>query len=203
MRAGEDTVVNMALSERGYRTWRAQDVTMIHHSPCVTPPVLLRHHFKRGRGLGRIILAHWAPGLPPAWELRYYLLAYLPGRAGVIGASVRRWGSRRDRARYALAFPLVLSGALASWVGTWWELLTGGVAQLRQVPATARFAPRFARSYRRISGRCAVGHVDTREEGAAVAASGQASRDGVAQKIPLAVGDAEAHLARRATAGSH
>jgi hypothetical protein len=52
MRAGEDTVVNMALTERGYRTWRAQDVTMIHHSPCATPAVLLRHHFKRGRALG-------------------------------------------------------------------------------------------------------------------------------------------------------
>jgi hypothetical protein len=59
MRAGEDTVVTMELTGRGYPTWRAQDVTMIHHSPCATPGVLLRHHFKRGRAHGRIILDRW------------------------------------------------------------------------------------------------------------------------------------------------
>jgi hypothetical protein len=124
MRAGEDTVVNMALTERGYRTWRAQDVRMIHHSPCATPAILLRHHFKRGRALGRIILDQWRPGLPPAQELSYYLREYLPGRVGQITAAVRRWGSRRERIHYARAFPLVVAGAAASWVGTWYSLLT-------------------------------------------------------------------------------
>jgi spore germination protein len=140
MRAGEDTVVNMALTERGYRTWRAHDVTMIHHSPCATFPVLLRHHFKRGRALGRIIVDEWAPGLPPAGELGYYLLDYLPGRIGDITAAVRRWGSRRERVRYALAFPLVVSGAVASWVGTWYELLITARARPREVAAAAGFA---------------------------------------------------------------
>lgn len=124
MRAGEDTVVNMALTERGYRTWRAQDVTMIHHSPCATPAGLLRHHFTRGQALGRIILDQWQPGLPPAEELRYYLREYLPGRVGDITAGVKRWGSRRERGHYARAFPLVVAGATASWVGTWYSLLT-------------------------------------------------------------------------------
>jgi glycosyltransferase involved in cell wall biosynthesis len=124
MRAGEDTVVNIELTERGYPTWRAQDVRMIHHSPCATPTVLLRHHFKRGRALGRIILDQWRPALPPAGELRYYLRQYLPGRVGDITAAVKRWGSRRERAHYARAFPLVVAGAAASWAGTWYSLLT-------------------------------------------------------------------------------
>jgi hypothetical protein len=148
MRAGEDTVVNMALTERGYRTWRAQDVRMIHHSPCTTPAVLLRHHFKRGRAMGRIILDQWRPSLPPAAELRYYLRRYLPGRVGDITAAVRRWGSRRERVHYARAFPLVVAGAAASWAGTWYSLLTipggrrGDVARAAVFsgwePATAR-----------------------------------------------------------------
>lgn len=124
MRAGEDTVVNMELTERGYPTWRAQDVRMIHHSPCATLTVLLRHHFKRGRALGRIILDQWRPALPPAGELRYYLRQYLPGRVGDITAAVKRWGSRRERAHYARACPLVAAGAAASWAGTWYSLLT-------------------------------------------------------------------------------
>jgi hypothetical protein len=129
MRAGEDTVVNMALFRGGYPAWRAQDVTMIHHSPCATPAVLVRHHFKRGRGLGRIILDQWRPGLPPAGELRYYLRQHLPGRVGQISASVRRFGGRRERIQYAWAFPLVVAGATASWLGTWFELLRGGRAR--------------------------------------------------------------------------
>jgi glycosyltransferase involved in cell wall biosynthesis len=140
MRAGEDTVVNMALTERGYRTWRAQDVTMIHHSPCATPSVLLRHHFKRGRALGRIILDQWRPGLPPAGELRYYLREYLPGRVGDVTAAVRRWGSRRERVHYARAFPLVVAGAAASWVGTWYSLLTIPRGRRGDVARAALFA---------------------------------------------------------------
>jgi UDP-N-acetylmuramyl pentapeptide synthase/glycosyltransferase involved in cell wall biosynthesis len=140
MRAGEDTVVNMELTGRGYPTWRAQDVTMIHHSPCATPGVLLRHHFKRGRAHGRIILDQWAPGLPPAGELRYFLAEYLPGRVRQITAAVRSWGSRRERARYTLVFPLVVAGAAASWVGTWYELLTAGRARRDEVAAAVGFA---------------------------------------------------------------
>ncbi|HEX3832830.1 MAG TPA: Mur ligase family protein, partial [Solirubrobacteraceae bacterium] len=140
MRAGEDTVVNMELTGRGYPTWRAQDVRMIHHSPCATPGVLLRHHFKRGRAHGRIILDQWAPGLPPAGELRYFAVEYLPGRVRQIGAAVRSWGSRRERVRYTLVYPLVVAGAAASWAGTWYQLLTAGRARLDEVGAAAGFA---------------------------------------------------------------
>jgi UDP-N-acetylmuramoyl-tripeptide--D-alanyl-D-alanine ligase len=150
MRAGEDTVVNMELTGRGYPTWRAQDVMMIHHSPCTTPRVLVGHHFKRGRAHGRIILDQWAPGLPPGGELRYFLVEYLPGRIRQITAAVRSWGSRRDRAHYAVVFPLVIGGAVASWVGTWYELLTAGRARRDEVAAAAGFAgvepPRVSRA---------------------------------------------------------
>ena len=56
MRAGEDTVVNNELWRRGYKAYRAQDVWLVHHSPCRTPVGLARHHFIRGRAGGRILL---------------------------------------------------------------------------------------------------------------------------------------------------
>ena len=37
MRTGEDSVVNLELVQRGYQAYRAQDVTLVHHSPCRTP----------------------------------------------------------------------------------------------------------------------------------------------------------------------
>jgi hypothetical protein len=71
-----------------------------------------------------------APGLPSLEELRYYLQDYLPGRIGEIGAGVRRWGTRQERFRYRVAFPLVVAGAFASWLGTWRELLNAAPARL-------------------------------------------------------------------------
>src|SRR6266511_718091 len=55
MRAGEDTVVNTALYERGFRAYRAREVVLVHHTPCADPWRLVRHHFVRGRALGRIL----------------------------------------------------------------------------------------------------------------------------------------------------
>ena len=56
MRAGEDTVVNRELWRRGHSAFRAQDVSLTHHSRCRTPTRLVRHHYVRGRALGRIMV---------------------------------------------------------------------------------------------------------------------------------------------------
>src|SRR3954466_9219248 len=52
LRVGEDTVVNEELFRRGYLAYRAQDVLLIHHSPCRMPGRLVRHHFIRAEGMG-------------------------------------------------------------------------------------------------------------------------------------------------------
>ena len=55
MRAGEDTVVNRALFFAGKRTYFCPAASFAHASPSTGPIHLLRHHFQRGRALGRII----------------------------------------------------------------------------------------------------------------------------------------------------
>ena len=56
LRAGEDTVVNHELARRGHTAYRAQDLRLIHHTPCRTRLRLLGHYFARGRSSGRILL---------------------------------------------------------------------------------------------------------------------------------------------------
>src|SRR5207249_2827185 len=82
VRAGEDTMVNTALFSRGYKAYRAQDVTLIHHSPCRNPFLLVRHHFQRGRTLGRIMLRDYrhSGGLLRDRSARSNLLRYVPLR---------------------------------------------------------------------------------------------------------------------------
>lgn len=125
LRAGEDTVVNQELARRGYGAYRAQDVTIVHRSPCRTPWRLMRHHFVRGRGFGRILRER------DGWERRNLLgasgLRFLRQqtvrRLSATTRNVRRWGARRIRAHYLRAFPLVVAGTLAAAAGTWYELL--------------------------------------------------------------------------------
>ncbi len=64
LRAGEDTTVNMALAARGYVAYRDPRVTITHNSPCRGPWKLARHHFGRGRGMGRILLTKANAGAP-------------------------------------------------------------------------------------------------------------------------------------------
>lgn len=127
LRAGEDTVVNQELFRRGYSAYRAQDVVLIHHSPCRTAPRLLRHHFTRGRGYGRILRTR--DGVTRA-DLtghtgRLLLRRQTAARLMRTMRSVRRWGDLPMSAQYVRAFPLVVAGTLASAAGTWYELLRG------------------------------------------------------------------------------
>lgn len=65
VRTGEDTAVNRALVRRGYVAVRDPDVQLIHYNRCATPPRLLRHHFRRGRGWGRMVVAEYHTHQPP------------------------------------------------------------------------------------------------------------------------------------------
>jgi glycosyltransferase involved in cell wall biosynthesis len=125
LRAGEDTVVNRALWRRGHGAVRAQTVVLTHHSRCTTPKRLVEHHFQRGRGLGRIMVADHAAG-PPLLNprvLRRIGVDYVPDRIRRLHEAVERWGGPEERAELRRARPLVLAGAVAAWAGAWTEIL--------------------------------------------------------------------------------
>jgi hypothetical protein len=127
LRAGEDTVVNQELARRGYGAYRAQDVTLVHRSPCRTPWRLMRHHFVRGRGFGRILRERdgWGRGNLLGRSGLRFLRQQTARRLSATTRNVLRWGDRRTHAQYLRAFPLVVVGTLAAAAGTWYELLRG------------------------------------------------------------------------------
>jgi glycosyltransferase involved in cell wall biosynthesis len=118
MRAGEDTIVNRELFRRGHSAYRAQDVRLTHHSPCRGPVELVRHHFSRGRAFGKIV----------ANGDRRFVWTYVPRRISHTGRDVRRWGGELRR-HYRRAWPLVVAGTVAAWVGLVYELLRATRAQ--------------------------------------------------------------------------
>ena len=125
MRAGEDTVVNRELWRRGHGAYRARDVVLTHHNRCTTPWRLVRHHFTRGRALGRIMLGDHA-GAGPLLNRRTVRrtgAGYVPDRLRRTGAAVARWGDPDERRTYRRVRGLVAAGAVAAWVGTWCEIL--------------------------------------------------------------------------------
>jgi glycosyltransferase involved in cell wall biosynthesis len=125
MRAGEDTVVNQKLAARGYDAFRAQDVTLIHHNRCRTPLQLASRHFVRGRGFGRILLdRHRQKGrLRQTYGVRALFRLQVRERVAGTTRDIEAWADDGDRLRYRRVRPLVLVGALAHFLGTWYELL--------------------------------------------------------------------------------
>ena len=147
MRAGEDTVVNRKLFSRGCSAYRLDTVVMTHNSPCRDARTLVRHHFQRGRAMGRIILdeaeSAETPGLT-ARALLYWLFAVVPRRVSETSRNVNRWGA--DLApKYRRVYALVVLGATAAWAGLWYELLPG---LIRRRSRTERSARRRRRSRR-------------------------------------------------------
>ncbi len=139
VRAGEDTAVNIRLRGMGYKTYRAADVAIVHAGRARDTWALMRHHFQRGRSLGRIIIEFTPPGrsvLRPTVLWRHGL-AYVPARIRLTRSDVRRWGGDRLNMLYRRVAPLVLLGALAAWAGLWRELLRSG----REARATNAEAP--------------------------------------------------------------
>lgn len=127
LRAGEDTVVNQELVRRGYLAFRAQDVVLIHHSPCRTVRRLLQHHFTRGRGYGRILrqrdgVTRRDLAGPTGLEILRRQTVFRLIRTT---RNVRRWADAGTTMQFFRAFPLIVMGMLAAVAGAWFELLTG------------------------------------------------------------------------------
>ncbi len=128
MRAGEDTVVNRELWRRGHTGFRAQDVALTHHSRCTTPRRLVKHHFVRGRALGRIVIDDHGAGervLNPR-ILRNIGRDYVADRLRRTTSGVARWGGPEEQRVFRRTRPLVIAGVLAAWAGTWYEILRPG-----------------------------------------------------------------------------
>ena len=125
MRTGEDTVVNQRIAARGLVAYRAQDVTLIHHSPCRTAPKLVRHHFRRGRGFGRILLDQRRErgNLLTRKTFNSLFSKQIQKRLDMTRRHVESWGDADARAHFERVYPLVQAGATAAWLGTWYEIL--------------------------------------------------------------------------------
>lgn len=123
LRAGEDTVVNQELWRRGHRAYREQAIALTHRSPCSTPRALVRHHFLRGRALGRILRGDFDAAvsqsggperrLPPGYSRR---------RLETTDERVAEWGAELDD-EYRRARGLVKLGIAAAAAGARLELL--------------------------------------------------------------------------------
>jgi len=118
-RVGEDTVVNTRLFELGYRSYYSSEIQCIHKSPCRTVTRLLRHHYERGLGFGRIL---WEQAARPRRlrerreKIVWLLSKYPVRRTRFIMEAVRDWGATVKR-EFALSFPLVVAGVASAAVG--------------------------------------------------------------------------------------
>jgi glycosyltransferase involved in cell wall biosynthesis len=147
MRTAEDTAANTALFDLGYGAWRAQHSTMVHHSPCRSTVVMVRHHHRRGRGLGQMLRQQRRPDGPLLTRrlLRSLGPRYLVGRLRRVHAYTWRYGGDL-RWRWLAVAPLAALGVLAAWVGAWRELLAPRPGWWREL-----FAGRPGRGLRRPS----------------------------------------------------
>lgn len=124
MRAGEDTVVNNLLFERGHSAYRAQEIQLVHRNRCERPPRLVAHHFTRGRAMGRILCGDRRAGrLSLPRLVRSWLIHYIPVRLRRTSASVAGFGGPELLRRYRRVYPLVMAGTVSAWAGIWTELL--------------------------------------------------------------------------------
>lgn len=126
-RTAEDTAVNEELARRGYVALREPAVSFVHRSPCRTPWRLIRHHFRRGRGRGWLLLqgARATGGLLSRENMTHHLLGYLPRwlraiERGAKSADPDLWP------HYQRSRSLIITGAVASMAGTWFEVLRPG-----------------------------------------------------------------------------
>ena len=138
LRAGEDTVINEELFRRGYLAFRAQDLYLIHHSPCRTPWRLLRHHFTRGRGYARILRAGDGQSTPrrPGLIARHLLPTSITGRLALTSQNVRAGAGDPALLReYRRAYPLLVAAVCAAWAGALVELLHPVASPIDRVSA--------------------------------------------------------------------
>ena len=119
-RTGEDTVVNQALYASGKRTYFSAEAAFSHASPSRTVSHLVRHRFRRGQGLGRI-LRRGSP--PPSVLTSIRTSVALANRRKAALASGMRFASPTEARAYDKVRWHVRVGLLASLAGTMFELI--------------------------------------------------------------------------------
>ncbi|MDQ3655323.1 MAG: glycosyltransferase, partial [Chloroflexota bacterium] len=124
VRTAEDTAVNRALVQRGYVALRDPRIRFVHHSPCRTWRRLVRHHFNRGRGWGRLLVERHAESghLLNRDVLRTRLLRHVLERLARVANGVAD-ATPELQADYNRVRAGVALGAIASWLGMWTEIL--------------------------------------------------------------------------------
>jgi len=118
-RTGEDTVVNNRLFELGHKAYFSPNIVITHKSPCVNPWVLARHHYLRGRGLGRMLWEYPGPKKTRKFRLRrirWLLTKYPLRRIYLITRGVLRWG-KPVWGQFVLSFPLIVMGTMSAAIG--------------------------------------------------------------------------------------
>ena len=100
-------------------------IRLTHHSPCSTVPELVRHHFARGRALGRILRGDFRARTDSRKDVRRSLSGYSRRRLADTDQRVADWGEELA-AEYRRARPLVRLGIEAAKAGAHRELLAVG-----------------------------------------------------------------------------
>ena len=110
------------LFERGYSVWRDAAPLLIHRSRCRTFGALVRHHFTRGRGMGRILVEEAVnAGDFPGRRIPRFVVINVPARLRYVTRLV--WAHGRGlRATYLRTLPGVVAGAVSWWLGAVWEI---------------------------------------------------------------------------------
>lgn len=138
-RTAEDTAVNERLFRQGYVALREPAIRFTHRSPCRTPWRLVRHHFRRGRGLGWLLLQNpeksGGNGLRSIY--RSHGLGYLKGWRSAIERGVQS-ADPAFLPRFERVRPLILVGTLAAMTGLWFELLRPQRGKWSQITGRAR-----------------------------------------------------------------
>ena len=116
MRAGEDTVVNNRLWNQGHRAYRDNRVQLYHINRCRTSPILVKHHFVRGRAWGQILRSEG--------KTAGFLNRYVSNRMRRTDSNVQIIGGDVET-KYRSVRHLVRLGVLAAWSGALYELATG------------------------------------------------------------------------------
>ena len=125
MRAGEDTVVNLDLFDKGRTAYREAGAAIVHSSRARSVGNVMRHHFGRGRAWGRILQSRLG------WRRQSVRSRLLPilempwRRVRLVSASVSQWGGSLT-AHYRKARWQVILGAIAAGAGTLYQVLRGG-----------------------------------------------------------------------------
>jgi glycosyltransferase involved in cell wall biosynthesis len=124
-RVGEDTVVNNRLFALGHKAYFSSNIEITHRSPCVNPFILVRHHYLRGRGFGRMLWEYPGPQKTRKFRfrrIRWLVTKYTLNRILNITKGVIRWG-KPMWGFFVLSFPLILAGTISAALGAVFFLL--------------------------------------------------------------------------------